>query len=168
MAALSADRCRSAVFTLITGSLLAAPLAAPLAGRSEVLYTLKTQCSLAGAKAQPCQVEATNSNTATLYRHTIGSVTETIRISDQPVRMAIWEAKDRRWQSLTTAEARFSTNTVCFNGRALCVVNPNYLNSVRQDRPEAMAGRDLVEVFFDRDGRINLTCYDAGCQRVAP
>ena len=172
MAALSADRCRSALFTLITGSLISAPLAAPLAaplpGRSEVLYTLTTRCSLDGGKAQPCQVEATNSKTTTLYRHTIGAVTETIQISDQPVRMAIWNAKGKRWQSLTSAEARFSTNTVCFNGRALCVVNPNYLNSVRQDRPETMAGRDLVEVFFGSDGRINLSCYDDGCKRVAP
>ena len=85
MAALSADRCRSALFTLITGSLISAPLAAPLAaplpGRSEVLYTLTTRCSLDGGKAQPCQVEATNSKTTTLYRHTIGAVTETIQIS---------------------------------------------------------------------------------------
>jgi hypothetical protein len=57
---------------------------------------------------------------------------------------------------------------VCFNGRDLCVVNPNYLNSVVQDRPEAMAGRDLVQVFFGKDGRINLSCYDDGCQKVAP
>jgi len=158
------SRCRSGLLTLIAGSLLGAPLAA----RSEVLYKLNTQCSLDGGKAQPCQVVASNTGNATLYRHTIGPVTESIRISDKPVRMERWEAQGKRWQSLTSAEARFSSNTVCFNGRALCVVNPNYLNSVRQDRSEALAGRDLVEVFFGNDGRINLSCYDDGCKRVAP
>jgi hypothetical protein len=113
-------------------------------------------------------VEAINEKGATLYRQTIGSTTETIRISDQPVRMERWDAKTKGWQSLTSAAARFSRNTVCFNGRDLCVVNPNYLNSVEEDRPEAMAGRDLVQVFFGKDGRINLSCYDDGCKRVAP
>jgi hypothetical protein len=31
-----------------------------------------------------------------------------------------------------------------------------------------MAGRDLVQVFFGKDGRINLSCYDDGCKKVAP
>jgi hypothetical protein len=44
------------------------------------------------------------------------------------------------------------------------VVNPNYLNSVRQDRAAAMASRDLVKVHFGADGRINATCYDDGCE----
>ena len=113
-------------------------------------------------------MEAVNEKGATLYRQTIGSTTETIRITDQPVRMERWDGQTEGWQSLTSAAARFSQNTVCFNGRDLCVVNPNYLNSVVQDRPEAMAGRDLVQVFFGKDGRINLSCYDDGCKKVAP
>jgi hypothetical protein len=43
------------------------------------------------------------------------------------------------------------------------VVNPNYLNSVLQQNPAAMAGRDLVKVHFGADGRINASCYDDGC-----
>mgnify|MGYP007019758134 FL=1 len=65
-----------------------------------------------------------------------------------------------------SAAARFSTNTICFNGRDLCAINPNYLNSVREDRPDATAGRDLVKVQFGADGRIDLTCYDDGCKGV--
>jgi len=143
-------------------------LAAPLPGQAQVLYKLETRCSLKGAEPVACTVEAVNEDKATLYRHQIGSEMVTLRISDSPVRMALWDAGSKQWQSLKRASARFSANTVCFNGRDLCVVNPNYLNSVEQDRPEAMAGRDLVQVFFGKDGRINLSCYDDGCKKVAP
>jgi hypothetical protein len=46
------------------------------------------------------------------------------------------------------------------------VVNANYLNSVREDNPAAMAKRDLVKVHFGTDGRINASCYDDGCEEV--
>ena len=71
-------------------------------------------------------------------------------------------------RALTGAAARFSTNTVCFNGSDLCVVNPNYLNSVRQANSSATEGRDLVRVHFGADGRIDASCYDAGCSLVQP
>ena len=131
---------------------------------SQVLYTLQTRCSLNGGAAVPCTVEALNEGKATLYRHTIGRNVETIRITDAPVRMQRLDASSKRWSSLTLAAARFSSNTVCFNGRDLCVVNPNYLNSVQQQSSAAMAGRDLVKVHFGGDGRIDATCYDNGCE----
>ena len=65
---------------------------------------------------------------------------------------------------LRQASVRFSTNTVCFDGRMLCIVNPNYLNSVRQSNPLQMQGRDLVRVHFGGDGRIDASCYDEGCE----
>ena len=64
------------------------------------------------------------------------------------------------------ASARFSSNTICFNGQRLCVVNPNYLNSVREDNPAATSKRDLVKVHFGRDGRIDASCYDDGCEVI--
>lgn len=138
-------------------------LALPLPSRSEVLYTLETRCSIRGAAAVACSVEAVNDEGATLYRHRIGTQTETVRITDRPIRMALWNATSKQWRDLSRASARFSTNTVCFNGNELCVVNPNYLNSVREDNTAAMAGRDLVRVNFGADGRINASCYDDGC-----
>ena len=141
-----------------------AVLGAPQPARAEVLYTLETRCSLQAAAPVPCRVEAQNEGQATLYRHSVGRVSETIRITETPVRMELWDGSSRQWKSLSTAAARFSTNTVCFNGRDLCVVNPNYLNSVRQQSPAAMAGRDLVKVHFGADGRINASCYDDGCE----
>ncbi len=131
---------------------------------AQVLYSLDTRCSLNGGVPQPCTVEAINQPKLTEYRHRIGNVTETVRISDSPVRMQRWDGTSKQWQSLSWAAARFSTNTVCFNGRQLCVVNPNYLNSVRQQSPSVMTGRDLVKVHFGADGRIDATCYDNGCE----
>lgn len=138
-------------------------LASPLPSRSEILYTLQTQCSLRGAAPVPCSVEAVNEEGTTLYRHRIGARIATIRITDKPVRMALWDGTVRQWRNLSGASARFSSNTVCFNGKELCVVNPNYLNSVREENVAAMAGRDLVRVNFGSDGRINASCYDDGC-----
>jgi hypothetical protein len=140
--------------------------AAPARAASEQLYVLDTTCSIQGGPVQPCVVEAINEDDVTLYRHRIGTTEEVIRISDKPVRMARWDATTKTWVGLSSAGARFSTNTICFNGRDLCVVNANYLNSVREEKSEAAAGRDLVRVKFDADGRINLTCYDEACEGV--
>lgn len=144
-----------------------APASGAAAPAEAILYKLATTCSLAGAAPVSCTVEAINQGANTLYRHRIGAVTETIRITDDPVTMAIWKPGDKQWQQLRNAAARFSTNTICFNDRDLCVINPNYLNSVRQDDPTArLKGRDLVRVHFGPDGRVDASCYDAGCELV--
>jgi len=139
---------------------------APVLAQSAILYKLDTTCRVKGGEPQACVVEAVNEGNATLYRHIISRTVETIRVTDSPVRMSVWLENKKTWQNLNTAAARFSTNTICFNGLDLCVVNPNYLNSVREDRPDATAGRDLIRVKFGSDGRINLTCYDDGCKGV--
>ena len=144
-------------------SLLAA---APALAQTETLYKLDTKCSIKGGEPQACVVEAVNEGNATLSRHSIGKKVETIRVTDSPVRMSLWVESQKNWKNLDSAAARFSTNTICFNGRDLCVINPNYLNSVKEDRPDATAGRDLVRVQFGADGRVDLTCYDDGCKGV--
>jgi hypothetical protein len=111
-------------------------------------------------------VEAVDEGDATIYSHRIGKQVQKIRISDAPVSMSLWDPTSKSWVVLKSAGARFSTNTICFNGRDLCVVNPNYLNSVREEKTEALAGRDLVGVKFSRDGRVSLTCYDEACEGV--
>lgn len=151
----------------LTATLLRAPQpasAAEAAPAAQVLYTLSTQCSLQGAAPVPCTVEAVDTGGATLYRHRIGKATETVRITAEPVTMAMWANDTKQWRPLRGASARFSTNTVCFNGKDLCVVNPNYLNSVREDRTNTrLQGRDLVMVHFGSDGRVDASCYDDAC-----
>jgi hypothetical protein len=159
----------TAVLRCLSPWLLAAAGLGPWAvqaAESRQLYTLSTSCTVAGAAPTPCVVEAVDEGDATLYRHRIGTVTMTVRITDRPLRMERWNGATKRWQPLKEAAARFSTNTICFNGRDLCVVNPNYLNSIREERPDATAGRDLVMVRFDSSARVNLSCYDDGCKEV--
>jgi hypothetical protein len=138
-----------------------------LPGRTETLYTLKTSCSINGTNLVPCTIVAADQGDATIYSHVIGSQKVEIRITDKPVtRIETWEAASKRWVSVVSAAARFSKNAVCFNGTDLCAVNPNYLNSVQQSSPATFAGRDLVRVHFGADGRVDASCYDAGCDLI--
>ncbi|MFN9659195.1 MAG: hypothetical protein ACK6BC_02270 [Cyanobacteriota bacterium] len=150
---------------LLTASALAFCLH-PLQAKEVVLYTLETKCALQGAAPVACKVEAVDQQGATLYRHTIGSTIHTLRISDQPARLSLWEAGTQSWRPLRSAAVRFSTNTLCLNDRDLCVVNPNYLNSLLQERAD-FRGRDLVRARFDANGRVDLLCYDTGCNLLA-
>ena len=152
--------------SLISALVLAGAWSLPASAGAETLYKLKTTCSIKGGQPQDCIVEAINEGNATIYTHKIGKQVQKIRITDAPVSMSLWDPTSKTWVVLNSAGARFSTNTICFNGRDLCVVNPNYLNSVREEKTEALAGRDLVGVKFSRDGRVSLTCYDEACEGV--
>jgi len=146
----------------------AAAAAAPAPGPT-LLYRLATTCAVAGAPPVNCSVEAVNEGTSTLYRHSIGKATQIVRITDDPVTMTLWNESAKQWESLRNASARFSSNTVCFNDRELCVINPNYLNSIRQDDLKGrFRGRDLIKVHFDTAGRIDASCYDDACALVKP
>ncbi|MEB3200654.1 MAG: hypothetical protein VKK62_09035 [Synechococcaceae cyanobacterium] len=145
-------------------SLSLAPAAHP--GSAGKLYSLVTNCSVRGGAVLPCTVEAINEGGATLYRHRMGQSIETVRITDQPSLMSLWDASSRSWQPLRNASVLFSSNTLCFNDKDLCVVNPNYLNSLLQDRPD-LRGRDLVRARFASNGRVEILCYDSGCDLVS-
>jgi hypothetical protein len=149
---------------LLGGTLAGSSLAGALPARADTLYTLDTFCSLEGTDAVRCSVTAVNQGDTTEYRHRIGAKEVLFRISDQPyTRVELWDPAGKRWQSARSAAAIFSLNALCLNGTDFCVVNPNYLNSVREDLGRAVNGRDVMEVTFGRDGRINATCYDEGC-----
>lgn len=150
---------------LLTGTALALGLHAGPA-RAEVLYSLETKCALQGAAPVACRVEAVDEEGATLYRHRIGTTTHTLRISDQPSRLTLWDPETKSWRPLRNAAVRFSTNTLCLNDRDLCVVNPNYLNSLLQERPD-FRGRDLVRAHFAANGRVDIICYDSGCDLLS-
>ena len=150
---------------LLSGAALTLGLCAGEA-KADVLYSLETRCALKGAAPVACKVEAVNEDGATLYRHTIGTTTHTLRISDQPARFTLWDGASKSWQTLRNATVQFSSNTLCLNGQDLCVVNPNYLNSLLQERPD-FRGRDLVRAHFGSNGRIDVICYDNGCDLVA-
>ncbi|MEB3260854.1 MAG: hypothetical protein VKP63_09545 [Cyanobacteriota bacterium] len=150
---------------LLTGIGLALVLHPAEPTCAEVLYSLDTRCALRGAASVPCRVEAVNEPGATLYRHTLAGRIHTLRISDQPALFSLQEPGSPSWVPLRNAAVRFSTNTLCLNDTDLCVVNPNYLNSLLQERQD-FRGRDLVRVHFAANGRVELLCYDGGCDLI--
>ncbi|MFM7549541.1 MAG: hypothetical protein ACKO8I_11875 [Cyanobacteriota bacterium] len=144
--------------------LLAAPaLAYPGALRAESLYTLESFCSLNGTEAVPCRIEAINDGDLTEYRHKLSSKEVRFRVSDKPyTRIELWDGGNN-WRSANNASAFFELNAICLDGTSFCALNPNYLNSVRQELGRAGNGRSVLKVHFGKDGRIDASCYDAGC-----
>lgn len=139
----------------------------PAAARSETLYTLTTTCSVGGAAAMPCVVEAVEVGESTEYRHTLDERTFTYRVFDDPfVRIEGRNPATGAWSPVRNAIIRFSSNELCFNDRALCVVNPNYLNSVREEAGTTLTGRDLMALVFGSNGRVEVACFDDGCRRL--
>lgn len=149
----------------LVGTASAAILLVPQgAARAEVLYRLESLCSLNGTEAVPCQIEAINAPDATEYRHALAGREVRFRVVDAPtVRVELWDAAASRWRSARNASAFFALNAVCLDGTSFCAINPNYLNSVRQDLGRAADGRSVLEVHFGADGRIDASCYDTGC-----
>jgi hypothetical protein len=148
-----------------TAGLLAAPLLAfPGALQAETLYTLESFCSVNGTDAVPCRIEAINSGDATEYLHRLSNKEVRFRVSDTPyTRIELWDGERKSWRSARNAAAFFELNALCLDGTSFCAINPNYLNSVRQDLGRAVNGRSVLEVHFGKDGRIDASCYDAGC-----
>jgi hypothetical protein len=86
------------------------------------------------------------------------------RVADEPhTRVELWDGASQRWRSARNATAYFALNALCLDGTSFCAINPNYLNSVRQSLGRAANGRSVMAVRFGQDGRINASCYDAGC-----
>jgi hypothetical protein len=159
-------------FAAAAGLLAAPALAFPGALQAETLYTLDSFCSVNGTDAVPCRIEAINSGEATEYRHILGGTKGgtgggkevRFRVSDQPyTRIDLWDANGKSWRSARNASAFFALNALCLDGTSFCAINPNYLNSIRQDLGRAVNGRSVLEVHFGKDGRIDASCYDAGC-----
>lgn len=139
----------------------------PLSARASTLYTLQTTCSLQGASPAPCLVEAVDVGESTEYRHRIGSTTVVYRIFDEPyVRIEGRNPGSGNWMPVRNAVIHFPDNQLCFNDKALCVVNPNYLNSVREEAGSTLTGRELVGLAFGSHGRVEIVCFDEGCQRL--
>ncbi|MEA5475872.1 hypothetical protein VB716_16765 [Synechococcus sp. CCY9201] len=128
------------------------------------LYELETDCSIKMGPIQKCRVDVYDQGTVTYYRHRIGTQVELIRISDDPEnRIERFDPKAKAWVSVASASGQFSTNTICFNGREFCVINPNFLNSLYEQHPGKYRERDRVEVMFDTNGRVKASCFDDGC-----
>lgn len=152
---------------LALGAICLATIGLPPAAHAQTLYSLSTTCSLQRMAPVPCVVEAADVGNATEYRHRVGDRTLVYRVFDDPyVRIEALNPATQAWGPVRNASIRFSTNELCFNNRAFCVVNPNYLNSVREEGGPALAGRDRMGLRFGSNGRTEIACFDAGCTRL--
>jgi len=155
---------------LFSGALtLGAAFGRPVqAETADLIYSLDTTCSLGQAKPQPCQVEALEVGVATEYRHRLGARTISYRILEDPtVRIEGRKAAGAPWTSVRNAWINFTTNELCFNDRAFCVVNPTFLADVKAEaQGQAFEGRKTVGLAFGEAGRVDIACFDNGCRRL--
>jgi len=160
---------KRSVVVLLGSALGLAVVALPSArAQTELLYSLDTTCRIGQGKPQPCQVEAVEVGDATEYRHRLGARTISYRILEDPyVRIQGRKAAGDPWTSVRNAWINFSTNELCFNDRAFCVVNPTFLNDVKADaRGPALNERNTVGLAFGPSGRVDIACFDDGCRRL--
>ena len=151
----------SAATVAIAGvwGLAAAPAQAQSQLAATALYTLQTNCSVRG-EAKRCQVEAFDGSDATVYRTTINGERTSFRLIDSPGHRSaqLWSSEGRTWVALDRLSLDFETSTLCLNGDALCVENPNYFASLRQDYPDLRS--DLIVARFDAaSGKLAAICY---------
>jgi hypothetical protein len=123
--------------------------------RAELLYSLDTWCSLDGTKPVACRLEAIDEGEATIYRHRIGALERLVWIREQPVvRIELWDEATRHWRTTRSAAALLGENLLCFDGIALCVVNPYDLNRIR-DRVDRLDQRDRNRMRDRYDDRLD-------------
>lgn len=126
---------------------------------STLLYSLETDCSVKDVENR-CKVEAFDGLDTTVYRTTVNSDRISFRLVDRnELRGAqIWDQASKSWRGLDRLSLNFKANELCINGRELCLINPNYFASLREDYPYLRA--DLIVARFDlKDGRLAAICY---------
>lgn len=155
------------LLALLGSAISLGAVALPRAADAQTLYSLNTTCSIQRMAPVPCVVEAVDVGEATEYRHRVGNRTLVYRVFDEPyVRIEALNPATNAWGPVRNATIRFSSNELCFNDRAFCVTNPNYLNSVREEGGPALAGRDRMGLSFGSNGRTEIACFDDGCTRL--
>lgn len=123
------------------------------------LYSLQTDCLVAG-KAERCQVKVFDGIGTTVYRTSVGGQNISFRLIDTAgLRGAqLWDKQQNGWIGLNRLSLNFTTNQLCINGQVLCMVNPNYFASLRQDYPNLQTDL-IVSRFSAKDGRLGAICY---------
>lgn len=154
-------RCRVLTgLTVLLGSLSASATVA------QELYTLDTTCRN-GNDNFACKVTASNVDDTTEYRHRFGARTVSYRVIDDPyVRIEGRASNSKPWTTVKNATVNFKTEELCFNNDAFCVKNPTFLADVLINSGDAMQGRTKVGMVFGSNGRVDVACFDEGCDRL--
>ena len=123
------------------------------------LYSLETNCLIQNQNSR-CTVEASDGKDATLYRVKTQGRTISFRLIDSAVLRGaqLWDTDQKKWVALDRLSLDFKNNQMCINGNELCLTNPNYFASLRQDYPNLKADL-IVSRFNAADGRLSAICY---------
>ena len=155
---------RSKVLTALLA--LCSGLGAP-AVFAEELYVLDTTCSTPTSPNFSCQVKAIDVDDTTEYRHRFGSRTVSYRVIEDPyVRIEGQASPGAPWTSVKNASINFKTEELCFNSKAFCVNNPTFLADVLTQGGDAIQGRTRLGMAFAGNGRVDVSCFDNGCDRL--
>ena len=155
---------RSKVLTALLA--LCSGLGAPALFAQE-LYVINTTCSTPNSPNFSCQVQAIDVDDSTEYRHRFGSRTVSYRVIEDPyVRIEGRASNNEAWTSVKNATINFKTEQLCFNNKAFCVNNPTFLADVLIQGGHAIQGRTRIGMAFADNGRVDVTCFDQGCDRL--
>jgi hypothetical protein len=134
---------------------------------AEELYLINTTCSTPISPNVSCQVQAIDVDDSTEYHHRFGSRTVSYRVMEDPyVRIEGRASKSAPWTSVNNASINFKTEELCFNSKAFCVNNPTFLANVLTQGGDAIQGRTRIGMAFAGNGRVDVTCFDNGCDRL--
>lgn len=134
---------------------------------AEELYLINTTCSTPISPNVSCQVQAIDVDNSTEYHHRFGSRTVSYRVMEDPyVRIEGRASKSAPWTSVNNASINFKTEELCFNSKAFCVNNPTFLADVLTQGGDAIRGRTRIGMAFAGNGRVDVTCFDNGCDRL--
>lgn len=154
---------RAGVLTVLT--VLLGSLSAPVVMAQE-LYSLDTTCR-SGSRSFACRVQAVNVDDTTEYHHRFDTRTVSYRVIEDPyVRIEGRGGNGKPWSSVKNATINFKTEELCFNNQAFCVKNPSFLADVLINSGDAMQGRTKVGMVFGSNGRVDMACFDNGCDRL--
>ena len=146
--------------TVLLGSLSASATVA------QDLYTLDTTCRNDN-HSFACKVTASNVDNTTEYHHRFGARSVSYRVIDDPyVRIEGRASNTKPWTTVNNATINFKTEELCFNNDAFCVKNPTFLADVLINSGDAMQGRTKGGMVFGSDGRVDVACFDEGCDRL--
>lgn len=130
-----------------------------------LLYNLETNCSLAGGAQSRCSVEAFDGKGATVYRTTVNGERISFRLLDQSHRQGaeLWDNQKKGWVSLNRISLDFAANAICIDKDRLCIENPNYFQSLREDYPNLKSDL-IIATFNPENGTLAAICYSrAAC-----
>jgi len=156
------QQCRLLLGLLLMGGIMHTPSL-----QAEELYTLETTCRSGTAQPFACTVTATNIDDTTEYRHSFGDRTVAYRVIDSPyVRIESQKTAGAPWMSVKNATINFKTQELCFNNQVFCVKNPTFLADVLVNSGDAIQGRTKAGMAFGSNGRVDVACFDNGCDRL--